>query len=197
MPTQDQQPHFQALADLDQILINLNYASRDLLGDPEAFKTLEATGYVDEVLKDRGIEPAMIVEARSLQAILRGTMKVPEKGFVFGTLNGKGQLLMAITSCDPPGFALIAVMSARPISFGDKPSLTAADVAASVRIQASVDGDDPLGQVILAKVSLPHVPTSDAVSEHDVLPDDKLVLPGDSAINAMLANMKIDWGRPN
>jgi hypothetical protein len=192
----DQQVHFQAHPQLDQILIDLDYATRDQLGDPETFKTLEANGSLDEVLKDRGIDPNMIVEARNLQAIMLGRLKVPEEGLVFGTLNGKGQLLMAVTSCDSPGFALIAVMSSRPMAFG--PSLTAAEVAANVRIQASDDDEsDPLGQVILAKVSLPHVPTVPDLPEHHVEFSGRLLRPGDPAVDAMLADMQVEGRQPN
>jgi hypothetical protein len=193
---QDQQMHFQAHPQLDEILIDLDYATRDLLGNPETFQTLEANGSLDEVLKDRGIEPNMIVEARKLQAILLGKVKVPEEGFVFGTLNGKGQLLMAVASCDSPGFALIAVMSSRPMAFGS--FLTAAEVAANVRIQASADDEnDPLGQVILAQVSLPHVPTDLDLPEHHVDFSGRLLRPGDPAVDAMLADMQVEGRQPN
>jgi hypothetical protein len=192
----EQQVHFQAHPELDQILIDLDYASRDLLGNPETFKTLEAKGSLDEVLKDRGIEPNMIVEARKLQAILLGTVKVPEEGFVFGTLNGKGQLLMAVASCDSPGFALIAVMSSRPMAFG--PFLTAAEVAANVRIQASADDEnDPLGQVILAKVSLQHVPPVPDLAEQHVGFSGRLLRPGDAAVDALLADMEVEGRQAN
>ncbi len=186
MTTQNQPVQFHAQPELDQVLIGLGYASRELLGEPGAFSTCEKNGHLDEFLRDRGITPAMLSEARKLQALLLGKISVPETGFVFGNLTGAEQLLMAVTKSDHPGFALLLVVSARPISSGTSAPLTAADVAHMVLTQSRADGNDLLGRVVIAPVTLPPIPVAQAPAV-DQCGSETLLLPGESAFDQAFA----------